>query len=223
MGNMVFQDELKKQAAHAALSYIEDDMVIGVGSGSTVNAFIDELASIRSRIDGCVAASQASIDRLKSRGIPVLDLNAYSQVMLYIDGADEINPRGEMKKGGGGALLKEKIIATYSKQFICLADESKFQSYWGDFPIPVEVHPMARSAVGRELVKLGGSPVYREGYLTDNGNIILDVYQLDLVQPSEMEQRINQIVGVIENGIFSHRRANLLLLATQTGIQKHTF
>ena len=138
---MVSQDELKKQAAHAALSYIEDDMVIGVGSGSTVNAFIDELATIKSRIDGCVAASESSIERLKSKGIPVLDLNAYSQVMLYIDGADEINPRGEMKKGGGGALLKEKIIATYSKQFICLADERKLQSFWGDFPVPVEVIP----------------------------------------------------------------------------------
>jgi len=223
MVNMVSQDELKKQVAHAALSYIEDDMVIGIGSGSTINAFIEQLATIKSRIEGCVAASQASVERLKAKGIPVLDLNAYSQVMLYIDGADEINSRGEMKKGGGGALLKEKIIATYSKQFICLADESKLKSYWGDFPIPVEVHPMARSAVGRELVKLGGSPVYREGYLTDNGNIILDVYQLDLVNPSEMEERMNKIVGVIENGIFAHRRANTLLLATQHAIEKHTF
>lgn len=220
---MVTQDELKIQAAHAALSLIEDDMVLGIGSGSTVNAFIDALVAIKSRIEGCVAASQESVLRLKAKGIPVLDLNAYSQVMLYIDGADEINPRGEMKKGGGGALLKEKIIATYAKQFVCLVDESKFKSYWGDFPIPVEVHPMARSAVGRELVKIGGSPVYREGYLTDNGNIILDVYQLDLVHPLELEQRINQIVGVIENGIFAHRRANMMLMATQNGIERHTF
>lgn len=220
---MVSQDELKIQAAHAALSLIEDDMVLGIGSGSTVNAFIDALVTIKSRIEGCVAASQESVQRLKAKGIPVLDLNAYSQVMLYIDGADEINPRGEMKKGGGGALLKEKIIATYAKQFVCLVDESKFKSYWGDFPIPVEVHPMARSAVGRELVKIGGSPVYREGYLTDNGNIILDVYQLDLVHPLELEQRINQIVGVIENGIFAHRKANMMLMATKNGIERHTF
>lgn len=220
---MVSQDELKIQAAHAALSLIEDDMVLGIGSGSTVNAFIDALVTIKSRIEGCVAASQESVQRLKAKGIPVLDLNAYSQVMLYIDGADEINPRGEMKKGGGGALLKEKIIATYAKQFVCLVDESKFKSYWGDFPIPVEVHPMARSAVGRELVKIGGSPVYRESYLTDNGNIILDVYQLDLVHPLELEQRINQIVGVIENGIFAHRKANMMLMATKNGIERHTF
>lgn len=220
---MMSQDELKQKVAQAALALVEDDMVLGIGSGSTVNAFIEALAGIKSRIEGCVAASQDSVQRLKARGIPVLDLNASSQVMLYIDGADEINPRGEMKKGGGGALLKEKIIATYAKKFVCLVDESKLKSYWGDFPIPVEVHPMARSVVGRELVKLGGSPVYREGYLTDNGNIILDVYQLDLLHPIELEQRINQIVGVIENGIFAQRKADMMLLATQTKVETKIF
>jgi ribose 5-phosphate isomerase A len=216
------QDELKKMAAQAALQYIEEDMIIGVGSGSTVNYFIDELASIKHKIDACVASSHETANRLKAKGIPVIDMNVAGQIAVYVDGADEINPRGEMKKGGGGALTREKIIATYAKQFICLVDESKFVQYWGDFPVTVEVLPMARSAVARELMKLKCSPSYRDGFVTDNGNIILDVYQLELLEPKVIEDKINQIVGVLENGIFAHRIADRVVMATQEGIKTWT-
>ncbi len=216
------QDELKKMAAQAALQYIEEDMIIGVGSGSTVNYFIDELASIKHKIDACVASSHETANRLKAKGIPVIDMNVAGQIAVYVDGADEINPRGEMKKGGGGALTREKIIATYAKQFICLVDESKFVQYWGDFPVAVEVLPMARSAVARELMKLKCSPSYRDGFVTDNGNIILDVYQLELLEPKVIEDKINQIVGVLENGIFAHRIADRVVMATQEGIKTWT-
>ena len=212
------QDDLKKMVAHAALDYIEEDMVIGVGSGSTVNYFIDELATVKHKIDACVASSRETENRLKAKGISVVDMNVAGQIALYVDGADEINPRGEMKKGGGGALTREKIIATYAKKFLCLVDESKFVQYWGDFPIAVEVFPMARSAVARELMKLKCSPSYRDGFITDNGNIILDVYQLELLEPKIIETQINQIVGVLENGIFAHRIANHVLMGTQEGI-----
>lgn len=216
---MYSQDDLKKMVAQKALDYIEDDMVIGVGSGSTVAYFIEELAKIKHRLDACVASSNDTAARLKARGIPVIDMNVAPQIALYIDGADEINPRGEMKKGGGGALTREKILATYSKKFLCLVDESKYVQYWGDFPVAVEVISMARSAVARELIKLHGSPAYREGFVTDNGNIILDVYQLELLKPCQLEQQLNQIVGVVENGIFAHRRADEVLMATQEGVK----
>lgn len=218
---MLSADDMKKQAASVALELIEEDMVIGVGSGSTVNAFIDELVKVKAKIDGCVSASNETTARLKAKGIPVLDMNTVTDIPLYFDGADEINMRGEMKKGGGGALTREKIIASYAKKFICLIDESKLmRNYWGEFPVAVEVIPMARSAVGRELLKLGANPSYRSGFLTDNGNIIIDVYQLDMLSPIEMEQRINQIVGVVENGIFAKRTADAVIMGTQDGVKK---
>lgn len=216
---MYSQDDLKKMVAQRALDYIEDDMVIGVGSGSTVAYFIEELAKIKHRLDTCVASSDETAARLKAKGIPVMDMNVAPQVALYIDGSDEINPRGEMKKGGGGALTREKILATYAKKFLCLVDESKYVQYWGDFPVAVEVIPMARSAVARELIKLHGSPAYRDGFVTDNGNIILDVYQLELLKPFHLELQINQIVGVVENGIFACRKADEVLMATQEGVK----
>jgi ribose 5-phosphate isomerase A len=215
---MYSQDDLKKMAAEAAIACIEEDMVIGVGSGSTVHYFIDELAKIKHKIDACVASSNETAKRLKEKGIPVLDMNVVPQISIYVDGADEINARGEMKKGGGGALTREKILATYAKKFIAIVDESKMVQYWGDFPVAVEVLPMARSAVARELMKLKCSPNYREGFITDNGNIILDVYQLELLEPKVMESQINQIVGVVENGIFAHRVADEVFMATQEGI-----
>ena len=212
-------DDLKRQAARASLRLIDDGMVLGVGSGTTVGFFIEELAKIKHKIDACVASSVETANRLKAKGIPVIDMNAATEITLYVDGADEINPRAEMKKGGGGAMTREKIIATYAKKFICLVDAYKFKDYWGDFPIAVEVIPMARSAVARELIKLGGSPAYRDGFITDNGNIILDVYQLDLVEVVQMEAAINQIVGVVENGLFAKRKADEVFMATQAGIK----
>lgn len=217
---MISVEELKKQAALAAIEMIEEDMVIGIGSGSTINVFIDALAKVKNKIEGCVSASNESTSRMRALGIPVLDMNAVNEIPLYFDGADEINARKELKKGGGGALTREKIIATYAKKFVCLIDETKFRpDYWGDFPIAVEVLPMARSAVGRELLKLSANPDYRSGFLTDNGNIIIDVYQLDMLNPLEMEQRLNQIVGVIENGIFARRTADNVIIATQSGVR----
>lgn len=216
---MLNSDDLKRQAAIASLDLVDDGMLIGVGSGTTVAFFIEELSKIKHKIDACIASSVDTANRLKAKGIPVIDMNAATEISLYFDGADEINPRGEMKKGGGGAMTREKIIASYAKKFICLVDESKFKQYWGDFPIAVEVIPMARSAVARELLKLAGSPAYRDGFMTDNGNIILDVYQLDLLQPESIEARINQIVGVVENGLFAKRKADEVFMATQAGIK----
>lgn len=216
---MYTQDDLKKMVAQKAIDYIENDMIIGVGSGSTVTFLIEELSKIKHRIDACVASSVETAARLKAKGIPVIDMNVAPQIPLYIDGADEINPRGEMKKGGGGALTREKILATYAQKFLCLVDESKYVQYWGDFPVAVEVIPMARSAVARGLIKLKGSPSYREGFITDNGNLILDVYQLELLEPKKLEQYINQIVGVVENGIFANRVADEVLMGTQEGVK----
>jgi ribose 5-phosphate isomerase A len=216
---MLTLDELKQKAALASIDLIDDGMIIGVGSGSTVHYFINALDKIKHKLDACVASSVDTANRLKAKGIPVIDMNAAPEIALYFDGADEINLRGEMKKGGGGALTREKIIATYAKKFICLIDESKLKNYWGDFPVAVEVIPMARSAVARELLKLPGSPVYREGFVSDNGNIILDVYQLDLLQPEMIEAEINQIVGVVENGIFGKCKADEVFMATQEGIK----
>lgn len=209
--------ELKIKAAIAALQYVEEDMVIGVGTGSTVNCFIDELAKIKHRIDACIASSNETERRLKAAGIPVMALTSTNTLPLYIDGADEVNPRNELIKGGGGALTREKILACAATKFICIVDESKCVSRLGQFPLPIEVIPMARSYVAREIVKLGGSPEYREGFVTDNGNIILDVYQLDIQVPIELEDRINQITGVVENGIFARRSPDQVIVAKQDG------
>lgn len=209
--------ELKTNAAIAALSYIKEDMTIGIGTGSTVNCLIDELAKIKHRIEACVASSLATEKRLRAAGIPVIELNAAGPLALYIDGADEVNAQREMIKGGGGALTREKIIASASKQFICIADDSKMVHRLGQFPLAVEVIPMARSYVAREIVKLGGSPEYREGFLTDNGNIILDIHNLDIQVPILMEEAINKIAGVVENGLFARRTADLVIIASQNG------
>lgn len=216
---MYSQLELKQQVAEKALDYIGDEQVIGLGSGSTVMAFIDALVKVKGRIDACVSSSNVTTAKLRALGFAVMDMNAVDYLPLYFDGADEVNLRGEMKKGGGGALTREKILATYAKRFICMVDESKQKNLWGDFPVAVEVIPCARSAVGREILKLGGNPAYRHDFITDNGNLILDVYDLEMVAPIEMEQRINQIVGVVENGIFAARPADVVLVARQTGVE----
>ena len=205
--------KLKKLAALEALSLIEEPITLGIGSGSTVNAFIDQLKEKKTLIDGVVAASTESEKRLKNNGFSVIDLNTTSSLDLYIDGADEIDSQLAMIKGGGGALTREKILAANAREFVCIVDESKIVSRLGAFPVAVEVIPMARSFVGRELLKLGGSPEYRHGYKTDNGNIILDVHELDLSEPYKLEQTINNIPGVIENGIFSQYRAKKCLVA----------
>lgn len=215
-------EELKKKAALAALNYIEDDMVVGVGTGSTANYFIDGLATIKNRIAGTVASSKATAERLKQHGIPVYDLNAVNQVHVYIDGADQINKLLELIKGGGGALTQEKIIANAAEKFICIADESKIEPLFGSFPLPVEIIPSARSFVARQLVKLGGDPVYREHFVTDNGNIIIDVHNLKILEPIKLEQTINNIPGVVENGIFARRPADLVLLGTGKGVKELT-
>ena len=217
------QDELKKAVAKAAVDYIaprlESDSIIGVGTGSTANFFIDMLAELKQEFDGAVASSEATAERLKSHGIPVYDLNSAGELEFYVDGADETNDRLELIKGGGGALTREKIVAEVAKTFICIADESKKVKVLGSFPLPVEVIPMARSHVGREIVKLGGDPVYREGFVTDNGNIILDIHNLDISRPIQIEEKLNNIVGVVTNGLFARRPADLLLLGTSDGVQ----
>ena len=213
------QNELKKMAAEAALDYLGDSRVIGVGTGSTVNHFIDLLAPIKHRIEATVSSSEASTERLKSHGIPVLDLNAAGELDVYVDGADESNHHLHLIKGGGGALTREKIIAGASKKFVCIADGSKLVDVLGDFPLPVEVIPMARSHVARQLVKLGGTPVWRENFITDNGNVILDVHNLKIMEPAKLEQEINNIAGVVTTGIFAIRPADILLLGTEQGIK----
>ena len=210
--------ELKVNAAKAALAYIEDNTVVGVGTGSTVNFFIKELAQIKHRIDACVASSKATELLLRQAGLPVIDLNAAGDLPIYIDGADEINARYEMIKGGGGALTREKIIATVAQQFICIVDDTKMVDHLGKFPLAIEVIPMARSLVARGLVKLGGDPVYREGFITDNGNIILDVYHLNMDAPKDLEDAINIIPGVVENGLFAKRRADKVVVASMDGV-----
>ncbi|MBQ0764324.1 MAG: ribose 5-phosphate isomerase A [Marinobacter psychrophilus] len=217
------QDELKQAVAKSAIDYISPRLntssVIGVGTGSTANCFIDFLAAIRNDFDGAVASSEATAERLKSHGIPVYELNSTADLEFYVDGADEVNEQLELIKGGGGALTREKIVAEVAQTFICIADESKKVDILGDFPLPLEVLPMARSHVGREIVKLGGDPVYRDNFTTDNGNIIIDVYNLDLSRPIQVEERLNQIVGVVTNGLFARRPADLLLLGTKTGVR----
>jgi ribose 5-phosphate isomerase A len=213
------QDELKQAVAKEAIKYVVEDAIVGVGTGSTADRFIDELAKIKHRIDGAVASSQKTADRLKSHGIRVVDLNSVSDLPVYIDGADEITERLSMIKGGGGALTREKIVAAVATTFVCIADESKLVGVLGKFPLPVEVIPMARSHVGRELVRLGGQPELRQGYTTDNGNLILDVYGLNILKPLELEAEINNITGVVSNGLFAQRGADVLLLGTAAGVR----
>ena len=211
------QDELKQQVAKAAVAYVESG-IIGVGTGSTANYFIYELAKIKHKIEGAVASSEATAQKLKAHGIQVYDLNSVNGMEIYVDGADEITAHMHMLKGGGGALTREKIVAANAKDFICICDETKYVGVLGKFPLPVEVLPMARSYVARELTKLGGNPVLRD-FTTDNGNVILDVHNLVISDPVEIEARINQIVGVVTNGLFASRSANILLLATSEGVK----
>lgn len=216
------QDEMKQLVAKAAIEYVVPDTIIGVGTGSTANFFIDELAKIKHTIDGTVASSEATANRLKGHGIPVLDLNSVDQISVYIDGADESDHHLHLIKGGGGALTREKIVAAVSKKFVCIADESKLVDVLGNFPLPVEVIPMARSYVAREIVKLGGQPVYREGFVTDNGNVILDIHNLSIVDPTGLEKTLNNITGVVTNGLFAMKPADILLLGTQEGVKTLT-
>jgi len=214
------QDELKRQAALAALEYIKPGTIVGVGTGSTVNHFIDGLATIKHKIEGAVSSSNASTERLRKHGIPVFDLNEVDDIPVYIDGADEANEHLQLIKGGGGALTREKIIAHMAKNFVCIADESKLVPILGKFPLPIEVIPMARSMVARELVKRGGNPVYRDGFITDNGNQILDVHNLEIMQPAKLEDELNNIPGIVTVGLFALRPADILILATKDGVRK---
>lgn len=213
---------MKLAVAKAAIQYIPDDSIVGVGTGSTANFFIDELAKIKGRIDGTVASSEASAARLKAHGIRVFDLNSVDKIPVYVDGADEVNHYLQMIKGGGGALTREKIVAAVADQFICIADKSKLVPVLGNFPLPVEVIPMARSHVARQLLRLGGQPMLREGFTTDNGNVILDVHGLKIAQAAEFEKELNQITGVVTNGLFAVRRADVLLLGTANGVEVMT-
>jgi ribose 5-phosphate isomerase A len=214
------QQQLKQQVGAAALAFLEEGMVLGVGTGSTVNAMLDQLQPWAPRLKGAVSSSEASTARLRSLGIPVLDLNEVDDLGIYIDGADESNDRLELIKGGGAALTREKIIAAAARRFICIADESKLVATLGRFPLPVEVIPMARNLVARELAALGGRPVFRTGVVTDNGNHILDVHDLVIERPLELESRINQITGVVTAGLFARRPADVLLLGTPSGVRR---
>ncbi|HSS70619.1 MAG TPA: ribose-5-phosphate isomerase RpiA [Casimicrobiaceae bacterium] len=213
------QDEQKQQVAREAIKYVVDDAYIGVGTGSTTNFFIDELAKVKRRIKGAVASSIATADRLKKHGIAVVELTAVDELPVYVDGADETTQHGAMIKGGGGALTREKIVAAVAKKFVCIVDESKVVSVLGGYPLPVEVIPMARGHVAHELVKLGGSPQLRQDYATDNGNIILDVEDLRILNPADMEAKINQIAGVVTNGLFARRGADVILVGTKQGVK----
>jgi ribose 5-phosphate isomerase A len=213
------QDELKQAAARAAVSYVPYGGILGVGTGSTANCFIAELASVKHKFDAAVASSEGTAQRLRALGIEVVDLNSVREVDVYVDGADEITRELAMVKGGGGALTREKIVAAVSRTFVCIADGSKLVDVLGRFPLPVEVIPMARSYVARELVRLGGEPEWRQSIVTDNGNVILDVYNLDIARPAELETAINQIAGVVTNGLFARRPADVLLLASAEGVE----
>ncbi len=212
MDKTITKEAGKRAAAEKAIQFIEEDTIIGVGTGSTVNYFIAALQPIKQKIEGAVASSIATADQLKAMGIPLLDLNSVSTLALYVDGADEINPAKQMIKGGGGALTREKIIATVAKKFVCIVDVSKQVDILGAFPVAVEVIPMARSYVARQIVQLGGDPVYREGFVTNNGNIILDVYNLKLLDPKSIEEKLKSIVGVVESGIFAKRTADVVIV-----------
>lgn len=212
------QDDKKKAAAQAALKYIEDGVIVGVGTGSTVNYFIDALADVKHNIQGAVSSSDASTERLKAMGIEVFDLNSVGKFDIYVDGADEITEHKHMIKGGGAALTREKIVAAVAEKFICIIDDTKQVPILGQFPLPVEVIPMARSYVAREIVKLGGDPAYRQGVVTDNGNVILDVHNLTILNPVELERQLNAIVGVVTNGLFAYRCADVVLVGTDNGV-----
>lgn len=213
------QDDKKKEVAKAAISYIEDDTIVGVGTGSTVNFFIDELAKIKGRIEGAVSSSDASEALLKQHHIPVLPLNSVLEIPIYVDGADEATKHRHLIKGGGGALTREKIVAAASKQFVCIIDDSKMVPMLGTFPLPIEVIPMAQSYVARQLAKLGGQPKLRDGFISDNGNIIIDVHNLKIDNPVSLEQKLNEIVGMVTNGLFAQRPADILLIATEEGVK----
>jgi ribose 5-phosphate isomerase A len=216
------QDDMKRAVAQAAIAHVPADCIVGVGTGSTANFFIDELAKIKHKLQGAVASSEASAKRLQSHGIEVIALNDAGTLPVYVDGADEITRHLHMVKGGGGALTREKIVAAASQKFICVCDSSKLVDVLGKFPLPIEVIPMARSYVARELVKLGGQPKLREGFTTDNGNLILDVHNLSILNPVELETTLNQISGVVTNGLFARRGADVLLLGTPNGVQTLT-
>jgi len=217
------QDEMKIEVAKAALKYVVPDSIIGVGTGSTANFFIDELATIKERIKGAVASSVATANRLEDHGITVFDLNDVKEISVYIDGADESDKQLNLIKGGGGALTREKIVAAVSSQFVCIADESKLVSILGAFPLPVEVIPMSTNNVKRQIVKTtGGSPILRDGFTTDNGNLILDIHDLKIEDPKRLENQLNNIVGVVTNGLFATRGADILLLGTASGVQAIT-
>ena len=215
------QDELKKQVAQAALRYVVEDAVVGVGSGSTVFAFIEYLSTIKNKIEGAVAASEASAERLKKHGIRVFDLNSVNELQVYVDGADEITEHLDMIKGGGGALTREKIVAAVAQTFVCICDASKLVPVLGKFPLPVEVIPMARSYVGREMLKRKAQPVLRENFRTDNGNLILDCHGLTILDPPALEAELNGIAGVVTNGLFARRGADVLLLGTPDGVKTY--
>ena len=210
-------DEKKQLAAKAALDYVEVGTVIGIGTGSTANHFIDLLAGIKHKVDGTVASSEASAARLKQHGIQVLDLNAADSISVYVDGADESTRFLQLIKGGGGALTREKIVAAVAEKFVCIADDSKLVDILGKFPLPVEVIPMARGHVARQITRLGGNPVWRDGFVTDNGNIILDIHNLEIMEPSKLETELNQITGVVTNGLFARRPADVLILGGDQG------
>ena len=215
-------EQAKQLVAEAAIEYIEWDWVIGVGTGSTANLFIDELAKIKGRIDGTVASSEASAERLRGHGIKVYELDQVGDLPIYVDGADESTKHLHLIKGGGAALTREKIVAAASEKFICIADDSKLVDTLGAFPLPIEVIPMAKSYIGRQLVKLGGNPILRDGVITDNGNMIIDVHDLKIDNPVELERTINQIAGVVTNGLFAQRGADVLLLGGADGVTKIT-
>lgn len=216
---MTSHDEMKKAAALEAIEHIEIGMIVGVGTGSTINFFIEALTKIRHKIDGTVASSKKTEEKIKSIGIPIYDLNSVSNLPLYVDGADEFNDYLSLIKGGGGALTREKIIAAVAKKFICIVDETKKVNVLGKFPLPIEVIPMARSYVAREMVKIGGDPVYRQHFVTDNGNVILDVHNLDIREPIALEKKLNNIPGVVANGIFARRGADKVLMGTSSGVK----
>ena len=217
--NIMTQDEQKRAVAQAAIQYVPAGCIVGVGTGSTANYFIDELAKIKHKIEGAVASSEATTQRLNGHGIEVIDLNSIDVLPIYVDGTDEITEHLAMIKGGGGALTREKIVAAVAKKFICIADQSKLVKVLGKFPLPIEVIPMARSYVAREITRLGGQPVLRQGFTTDNGNIILDVHGLQILNPVELETTLNHITGIVTNGLFAKRGADVLLLGINDGIQ----
>jgi ribose 5-phosphate isomerase A len=216
------QDEQKRAAAQAAIQYVPPGSIVGVGTGSTANYFVDALAAIKHRIEGAVASSETTARRLSGHGIEVMDLNSVDELPVYVDGADEVTEYLYMIKGGGGALTREKIVAAVAKKFVCIADQSKLVNVLGKFPLPVEVIPMARSYVAREITRLGGQPVLRHGFTTDNGNIILDVHGLQILNPVELETMLNQITGIVTNGLFASRGADVLLLGGDDGVREIT-